>query len=1126
MCKTPPVRAGLAPSSGTTVGPFQLVSRLGGGEDTDVWRADGDGIIVAVKVLRDPTDLLAVARMAREAAALRRVAHPHVITVFDVGDEHGEPYLATPLLDGGTLGALLDDGLLLPEIACATLAPIADALAACHSAGIVHRDLKPSNIICSDDGPLLIDFGAAAIDGVTLDGWVAGAAAAMLTPKYAAPDETPTPASDVYSLGVVLAESVGWGNDMGAAADGIGSLIDACVHDDPTKRPVMIAVAERLHALARGSSAALSAAPLDLLDDIAGTLTHVPSAPNAAFRTGRELELARLVDEFDASLAASEMRATLMVAPAGAGKSWLFDAAAERVVAHDAFVLRASCSEAVGDVRALAGWVRRVGSAARIAELVGDHHASVLLHSVGLISGPTSNADAAAISEALASMLSSCGRPVAMIDDLHHASPDLIDVLARLSFRRGVAGVLWMSARPGQLDPDDLEVQTIALGPLDDEVIINLAGAEAAELAGGNPLLARELAHAQAAGAELGDDVQAMIGARLDRLDPDVRRDLAIVAACGEVFWPETLHATRSLGSLCRAGVVRVRVASAVSGSTEAQWTHPLLREVAYARLDAVVRRNAHLDVARKLDAVAIDVELVAHHAAIAFETGADAAEFVANVAARAGRVALDRFALANADRWTTLLDAIGVEPAAGTADTLRAELLLRRGEYVESAQLADSWIDQDSDVGTRALALSAEAHLATGELELAVDAGGRAIERLPDSLFRDLVAGRHATALSRIGNYPGAIEAANAAMVSSLGRGQRQVAAQLKARVEILNTEFATMEGRDSLPHITEAQNALRQLREFGDRRAIAEAAFDLAESVSVVDAEETVQLLELGLAEAERLGDAPLTAKLAFYAGAMALEVGDAARLHSMLKLAELSIEDYRHRFELATLRDVVFLAEHGPDVSTMADLDRIAVECGHWVPQAALAGVVVPLWFGRSAEARIALSHKPVNPVAEFMARSALKCFDGPSGWGNVSATDLPSNSVGNELALVAYLRGDLELGDQLLADRHEYLISTGSTYQRYNQYFSGALVAALGPPATQPRVDWLVAQILEPEFPMMWAVHRAICAMLLSERGHPDGRALHRGARRLLQRAQPDPVVMQWMTLRLDAAQSLY
>src|SRR5262249_48777169 len=156
--------------------------------------------------------------------------------------------------------------------------------------------------------------------------------------------------------------------------------------------------------------------------------------------------------------------------------------------------------------------------------------------------------------DAFAALVGACDRPVAVVDDLHHASDDLLDLLGRLAFRPGVAGTLWLGARPGFVDADDLEGRTLALGPLPDDVVADLARTEAVELAGGNPLLARELllahtqapalAHALAPISEGTTDVRALIGQRLARLGPAAAPELDLAATCGDVFWPETIGVT------------------------------------------------------------------------------------------------------------------------------------------------------------------------------------------------------------------------------------------------------------------------------------------------------------------------------------------------------------------------------------------------------------------------------------------------------------------------------------------------------------------------------------------------------------------------------------------------------
>ena len=272
--------------------------------------------------------------------------------------------------------------------------------------------------------------------------------------------------------------------------------------------------------------------------------------------------------------------------------------------------------------------------------------------------------------------------------------------------RRGSARARASSTR------DDLDVRTLALGPLPDEVIVDLAGAEAVELAGGNPLLARELALAHGASARELAHAQAAFPRKhvrrrpacgADRPAPRAARarcatgELDLAATCGEVFWPETIGVTGALGVMCRSGLVRLRPDSAIAGSTEAEWTHPLLREVAYDRLDTDGPARRARDRWRTGSTTPRPSRRRSRTMPRPRSSSArrDESAFVGDVSARAARVALDRFALANADRWTALVRETGHEPVPGTADTLEAELLLRRGEFERSGTLADRWTER-----------------------------------------------------------------------------------------------------------------------------------------------------------------------------------------------------------------------------------------------------------------------------------------------------------------------------------------------------------------------------------------------------------------------------------------------
>ena len=199
---------------------YLLESRIATGGMGEVWRARDTTLdrVVAVKVLKreyadDPSFRSRFETEARHAASLH---HPGIAAVYDFGEAESvdgsgvpRPYLVMELVEGQPLSALLRPGApMSPEVATPLLAQAADAIAAAHAAGIVHRDVKPANLIVTPDRRVKVtDFGIArAADsvGITQTGQVMG------TPQYLSPEQargtTATPASDVYSLGVVAYE--------------------------------------------------------------------------------------------------------------------------------------------------------------------------------------------------------------------------------------------------------------------------------------------------------------------------------------------------------------------------------------------------------------------------------------------------------------------------------------------------------------------------------------------------------------------------------------------------------------------------------------------------------------------------------------------------------------------------------------------------------------------------------------------------------------------------------------------------------------------------------------------------------------------------------------------------------
>jgi eukaryotic-like serine/threonine-protein kinase len=164
---------------------------------------------VAIKVLDDrfAGNEQLRERFKREALAAARLSgHAHVVTIFDVGESQGRPFIVMEYLPGGTLGDRTRQGPVEPGEALSWLGQIAEALDAAHKLGVVHRDVKPPNLLFDARGELVVaDFGIARVadtlTGMTATGTVLGTAG-YLAPEQAL-GQPATPASDRYALGVI-----------------------------------------------------------------------------------------------------------------------------------------------------------------------------------------------------------------------------------------------------------------------------------------------------------------------------------------------------------------------------------------------------------------------------------------------------------------------------------------------------------------------------------------------------------------------------------------------------------------------------------------------------------------------------------------------------------------------------------------------------------------------------------------------------------------------------------------------------------------------------------------------------------------------------------------------------------
>ncbi len=754
---------------------------------------------VALKIL-DERDTRSRADLKREFRVLKDVVHPNLVAMLELVLTDELECIALELVDGtdllthlrgatssdqdaethaatATRSTLTSDApshereIVLPaveiELQSAPLSRVAttflqllDALEALEAHDLVHGDLKPANVLVERGGRVVVlDFGIARLRGTTLR--------PVGTPAYMAPEQfaresTVAPATDRYSLGVMLHEALTGSlpfvglpaQIMFAKLHGaprptpgpLGALAAALMSVDATARPSIAEIREVLGAFAP-------------ITHRHGTTRSLPFALRERTVVGRDRELAQL----EAACGAVAPPIVLVRGAPGLGKTTLVDELARR---RPTAVVRSRCyaSETIrwNAIDAIVDAIVSDDAPLLAADPLQPITAAADRSALALLF-PASRADASneiavdvlpmtelvrGAARALAAMITRRGASIVVIDDAQWADADSLGFLLELAdIAPSLALVLTAredDARTGQmltrLGAGRREVTVISLAPLDAHDAASLVRARmgegvdaerVAELTRGVPFLVEELAFALGlTGATTMDDAQRLVAARLADLPPLARHVLELLAVhAGPLDTAVLAEAVRSphrvaLRALATQRLTRVEH-EAIATLERVDVYHDTIRQRVLGSIDPERRRSAHASLADALIALSGSAGEIAQHLLALDDTRA------ALWVSRAADAAEEVRALEQAATWVRRLVALTQDRAARHALRLRLAALLRRVEHhAESANELEHLAREQSGrdaIETRRQA--AEQWLTAGELER----GAAILRRLAD---------------------------------------------------------------------------------------------------------------------------------------------------------------------------------------------------------------------------------------------------------------------------------------------------------------------------------------------------------------------------------------------------------